>query len=413
MSTSPAATERLPRDFRLYLLISVVGATVHFGQAVAVGWSIYEQTGTAMALGLVGLAQFLPILFFFLPAGQVADRFERRSVIVVSLLLTLLATLLLALCAGLRLSPGWTYGALVLTGCAQILNRPARDALMPTLVAPARLAPSIALATSLHQIASMAAPALAGFGLALFHSALPIHLFNACITLLALAATLAIRQRSRGHAHPASQGRMAEILAGFTHIWRQRLLLAVMSIDLFAVLFGGAVALLPVYAKDILHVGPAGLGLLSTAPAIGAATAGLIVARHGVSLDGRLFLGAIGGFGLMTVIFGLSSSFVLSLAALILLGGFDSISVVQRSTVIQQGTPDALRGRVAAVNRVFISSSNELGALESGLLASLTGPVVAVVAGGLMTIAIVLLAPRVFPELGAMRPASHDPDGIS
>jgi hypothetical protein len=259
----------------------------------------------------------------------------------------------------------------------------------------------------------MAAPALAGFGLAMFHSALPIHLFNTCLTLLALAATLAIHQRSRGNTHPASKGRMAEILAGFTHIWRQRLLLAVMSIDLFAVLFGGAVALLPVYAKDILHVGPAGLGLLSTAPAIGAAAAGLLVARHGVALDGRLFLGAIGGFGLMTVIFGLSSSFVLSLAALILLGGLDSISVVQRSTVIQQGTPDALRGRVAAVNRVFISSSNELGALESGLLASLTGPVIAVVAGGLMTIAIVLLAPRVFPELGAMRPDRHDPGGIS
>ena len=196
------------------------------------------------------------------------------------------------------------------------------------------------------------------------------------------------------------------MLAGFTHIRRTRLLLAVMSIDLLAVLFGGAVALVPMYAKDILQVGPAGLGLLSTAPAVGAAVAGLAIARFGVALDGRLFLAAVGGFGLMTLVFGASTHFPLSIAALTLLGGLDSISVVIRQTVIQQATPDALRGRVAAVNRVFISSSNELGALESGLLAALIGPVPAVVGGGLITLLVVAASPRLFPELGRWRRAA-------
>jgi len=394
----------LPRDFRLYLLISVMGALVHFGQGVAVGWSVYEQTGSSLALGLVGLAQFLPILLFFLPAGQVADRFERRSVIVTSLALSASAALLLGAAAWLNLDVAWTYGALLLSGCAQILNRPARDALMPTLVPPAQLARAIALASSLHQVASMAAPALAGLGLALFHSALPIHAANTVFILVALAATLAIRQRSRGHAPaPGDRGRLREMLAGFTHIRSSRLLLAVMSIDLLAVLFGGAVALLPVYAKDILQVGPAGLGMLSTAPAVGAAVAGLAMARFGVALDGRLFLGAVGGFGLMTLMFGLSTHFPLSLIALALLGGLDSISVVIRQTVIQQATPDALRGRVAAVNRVFISSSNELGALESGLLAAAVGPVLAVAGGGVLTLLVVAASPRLFPELSHWR----------
>lgn len=394
----------LPRDFRLYLLISVMGALVHFGQGVAVGWSVYEQTGSSLALGLVGLAQFLPILLFFLPAGQVADRFERRSVIVTSLALSASAALLLGAAAWLNLDVAWTYGALLLSGCAQILNRPARDALMPTLVPPAQLARAIALASSLHQVASMAAPALAGLGLALFHSALPIHAANTVFILVALAATLAIRQRSRGHAPaPGDRGRLREMLAGFTHIRSSRLLLAVMSIDLLAVLFGGAVALLPVYAKDILQVGPAGLGMLSTAPAVGAAVAGLAMARFGVALDGRLFLGAVGGFGLMTLMFGLSTHFPLSLIALALLGGLDSISVVIRQTVIQQATPDALRGRVAAVSRVFISSSNELGALESGLLAAAVGPVLAVAGGGVLTLLVVAASPSLFPELSHWR----------
>ncbi|WP_374267293.1 MFS transporter [Zoogloea sp.] len=404
---SPRPTPAHNRDFRLYLVISVINAIVHFGQGVAVGWSVYELTGSSMALGLVGLAQFLPILLFFLPAGHLADRFERRRMVVASLAFTVVATGLLAVAAWRQLGVGWIYGALLCSGTAQILNRPARDALLPALVGAEHLARAIALATSLHQVASMAAPALAGLVLAAWHSALPIHAANCLLSLVAVVATLAIRQRSRGQPAAAGSGRLAEVLAGFAHVWRARLLLAVMSVDLVAVLFGGAVALLPVYAKDILQVGPAGLGILSTAPAVGSAVAGLLIARFGVALDGRLFLGAVGGFGLMTVVFGLSTSFPLSLAALALLGGLDSISVVIRQTVIQQGTPDALRGRVGAVNRVFISSSNELGALESGLLAAAIGPVAAVVGGGAVTLLVALASPRVFPQLRLLRRSAN------
>lgn len=392
-----------PRDFHLLLLVTVINAIVHFGQGVAVGWSVYELTGSSLALGFVGLAQFLPILLFFLPAGHLADRVERRQVVVLSLLFIAIATGLLAIAAWRHLSVGWTYAALLFSGTAQILHRPARDALLPALVPIEKLAPAIALSSMLHQIASMAAPALAGVVLATWHSALPIHAINCLLALIAIGATLSIHQRSRGRPATNGNGRLAEVLAGFTHIWRTRLLLAVMSVDLVAVLFGGAVALLPIYAKDILRVGPAGLGILSTAPAVGAAVAGLIIARIGVALDGRLLLGAVGGFGVMTVVFGLSGSFALSLVALIFVGALDSISVVIRQTVIQQHTPDALRGRVGAVNRVFISSSNELGALESGLLAALIGPVAAVVGGGMVTVLVALVSPRLFPQLKLLR----------
>lgn len=403
MSTTATEPGTSPRDLRFFLLVTVVNAVVHFGQGVAVGWSVYELTGSALALGFVGLAQFLPILLFFLPAGQVADRFERRRVVVASLVLMGCASTLLAVAAALHWHVGWIYAALTFSGVAQIQHRPARDALLPALVSNARLPASIALVSSLHQIASMAAPAVAGALIAVFHAALPIYLLNLALVLLGIAATLAIRQRSRGQAAVSGKGRLAEVLAGFTHVWRTRVLLAVMSIDLVAVLFGGAVALLPIYAKDILHVGPSGLGILSTAPAVGAAIAGVLIARFGVALDWRVFLVAVAGFGVFTIIFGLSTSFPLSVLALVLLGGCDSVSVVIRQTVQQQHTPDALRGRVGAVSRVFIGSSNELGALESGLLSAAIGPLAAVVAGGVVTLAVAALGPRVFPQLRTLR----------
>lgn len=413
MGASPASfgLRTAPRDVRLYVVTTVCSALIHFGQGVAVGWSVYEQTGAPLALGFVGLAQFLPIAVLFLPAGHLADRVERRRMVLVSLLLTFAATLLLAYAAWRALPVGWTYAALVLSGCGQILYRPARDALLPALLPPQHLARGIALASALYQVASLAAPAAVGFGLAQVHSAVPIHLCNALLAALALLATIAIRQRS--HGQPAATGsRVAEVLAGFRHVWRTRILLAVMSVDLVAVLFGGAVALLPVYARDILHVGPAGLGLLSTAPALGAACAGLVMTRSGVALDGRVLLAAVGGFGVATIVFGLSTAFPLSLAALAVAGGCDCVSVVLRQTVLQQATPDALRGRVGAVNRVFVSSSNELGALESGLAAAWFGPLLAVAGGGAITVLVALGAPALFPVLRALRhdrPLPRDP----
>ncbi|NTV10564.1 MAG: MFS transporter [Zoogloea sp.] len=409
MPDTPDAATAFPRDLRFYLLATGLTATAFFAQGVAVGWSVYEKTGSPVALGFVGLAQFLPVLLFFLPAGHVADRFERRAVVALSLGLSAAAAAVLTAVSLFDLSVMWIYAALVASGCAQILYRPARDALLPALVSRDRLSRAIAINTSVFQTASMATPAVAGFGIALFHSVVPIHAIDAALTLVALFLTLAIRTRSRGlpAAGAPDESRFKALFAGFSHVWRTRLLLAVMSIDMFAVLFGGAVALLPLYAKDILQVGPSGLGILTAAPAVGAVVVGLAIAKVGITMTDRLFLWSVAGFGLATVVFGASTSFGLSLAALAAIGGLDSISMVIRQTVVQRETPDALRGRVAAVNRVFISSSNELGALESGLLSALTGPVAAVVFGGVMTILIVAASPRVFPQLRRLQQAAH------
>lgn len=391
------------RDLVLYLAATCVTSIIQFGQGVAVGWFIYEKTDSELALGLVGLVQFLPVLAFFLPAGHIADSFDRRRVVMLSLAITASASALLAVIATADLPVPVTYVALALSGCAQILNRPARDALLPNLVPAGNLARALALNASLFQIASVGAPALAGALLAAFGSAFPVHAVNVGLAVIAFGLTMAIRARQEVGARRAVT--LNELLAGFVFVWEQRPVLAVMSVDLFAVLFGGAVALLPVFAKDVLHVGPAGLGLLNAAPAAGAVLVALGVARFGVRVDGKVFLGAVAGFGAAMIVFGLSTNFWLSLGALIAAGAFDSVGVVIRLTVVQSLTPDHLRGRVSAINRVFISSSNELGAFESGLLAALIGAIPTVVVGGFVTLAIVALSPRVFPQLRSLRQA--------
>ncbi len=386
------------RDLRLYLAATGFTAIVHFGQGVAVGWYIYDKTGSAFALGLVGLAQFLPVLAFFLPAGHIADTFDRRRVLILSQGLTAAASLLLATVTAMKLNVEWIYLGLVLSGCAQILNRPARDALLSGLVSADELPRAVALNTLLFQVSSVGAPSFAGALLAEFSSAVPVHVANSICAVAAMVLIAAIRARQARTATRRG-ATLKELLAGFTFVWEQRQVLAVMTIDLFAVLFGGAVALLPVFARDVLHVGAGGLGLLNAAPAAGALLVTLGIARFGLPMSGKAFLWAVAGFGACMVIFGLSKSYWLSFMVLIASGAFDSISVVVRQTVIQTRTPDHLRGRVAALSRVFISSSNELGALESGLLAALIGAIPAVVAGGLATLVIVGISPRVFPQL--------------
>lgn len=394
------------RDVGLHLLATLASSLIHFSQGVAVGWHIYEHTGSAFSLGLVGLFQFLPILGLFLITGHLVDRYERRAILLVSLPLTAASSAWLAATMALALPVGWIYGALFLSGCAQILNRPARDALLPSLVPATALARTLAINTSLVQTASVSAPAAAGLILALDHSAVPVPLINVGLAFIALGATLAIRTRSRA-AQPGGFS-LHSLLGGLRFVWQERPVLAVMTVDMLAVLFGGAVALLPVYAKDILNVGPGGLGVLSAAPAVGAVLVSLGIARFGIRVEGRLFLWTVAGFGLATMVFGYSRSFPLSLLALLAIGAFDSVSVVIRQTIVQGQTPDALRGRVAAVNRVFISSSNELGAVESGTAAALLGPVAAVVAGGAATLLVVAGCPLVFPQLKHLgRPPSR------
>ncbi len=390
------------RDLRLFLGTTCLTAIAHFGQRVAVGWFIYDQTRSVLALGLVGLVQFFPALLFFLPAGHLADHFDRRHIIILSLALTFLVSVLLAVVTWAQLPVGWIYAGLVLSGCAQIFNRPARDALLPTLVPAEDYPRAVAFNSSLFQVASVSTPALAGALLAVFGSALPVFFGNMVLALIAL--TLAALIHSRHHATAPRRGvKLADLLAGLTYVLNQRAVLAVMTIDLFAVLFGGAVALLPLFAKDILHVGPAGLGLLTAAPAVGAAVTGFIVARVGVRIDGKIFLWAVAGYGAAITVFGVSSKFWLSFVALAASGAFDAISVVIRQSVVQGWTPDHLRGRVAAIHRVFVISASELGALESGLLAALIGAIPAVIAGGVVTLLVVAASPKVFPQLLSLK----------
>ena len=377
---------------------------------VAVGWDIYERTGSVMALGWVGLAQFIPVLLFFLPAGQLADRYDRRRIVAVSLTLWVAASALLVWSAWRNASAFTIYAALFAIGAATILNRAGRDALLSQLVPPAALARAVMWNSTVFQTASVAGPALAGLliatsgavlgpaGAAAGNSAIIVYAFNLIGMLIAMVLALSIRH------HPLTAGKRpstwADVFGGLAHVWQTKVVLGLITIDLFAVLLGGAVALLPVYAKDVLHTGAAGLGWLAAAPAIGAVAMAFVHARaRGHTHAGSTFLWAVAVFGLATIVFGLSRWYWLSFAALVLVGAADNVGAVIRQTAVQLYTPDQLRGRVAAVNRVFISSSNELGAVESGLLASLTNPVFAVVAGGVVTLMIAAAGFKIFPDL--------------
>jgi len=386
------------RDYRRFSALALLAAMIERSQGVAIGWDVYERTGSALALGVLGLVQFLPVLMLFLPAGHLADRFDRRWVLLASFSAWGAANALLAVTSLTGGPAGWIYLAAAGLGSALVVNRPARDALLAQLAPPETLARAVAWNSSLFQFASVAGPAAAGTLIAATGTASSVYLANVGFAVLAAAIALAIRRRPIDHAARARS--LRDLLAGVEHVWRTKPILGVITLDLFAVLFGGATALFPIFAKDILHVGPAGLGWLTAAPAIGALA--MAVAQGTappLRRAGRVFVWAVAGYGLAMIVFGLSTWFWLSLAALVAAGALDNLSVVIRATVVQLYTPDALRGRVSAVNRVFISSSNELGAFESGVLAAFIGPVATVVFGGVATIALVLGALRLFPDL--------------
>jgi len=397
------------RDFRLFMVMVLVSSLAQQAQGVAIGWDVYERTGSALALGWIGLVQFVPVLVFFLPAGQWADRYDRRKVAAVSLVVWCGAALLLAVSSKLHAVPGslfgsvgWIYLSVAITGLSTVLNRAARDALLPQLVPGAMFARAVTWNSTIFQTASVAGPGLAGALIAFGGSAFTVYAADACCIVLATAAALSITPRA-----PSAVKRVAswrDVFGGLHHVWRTKVVFATMTVDLFAVLLGGATALLPVFAKDVLHVGPIGLGWLSAAPAIGAVLTALATGhRRAPAHAGITFLWAVGAFGLANVVFGLSHNYWLSLVALIVVGASDNVGAVIRQTVVQLHTPDELRGRVSAVNRVFISSSNELGALRAGLQASLTGPVGAVVIGGGITMAIAAAGIKLFPALRGLK----------
>lgn len=369
---------------------------------VAVGWQMYELTHSAWDLGLVGLYQFVPALMFTLVAGHAADRMHRGRIIAACLVAqAVVALVLLAATAGWAQAGSWLgrdllLGLSVVLGLARAFQMPAQQALAPLLV-PAPLLPrATAFNSAGTEVAVIGGPALGGLVFVAGAGAV----YGVCLSLLLLAAVLALRLRYR-HVAPAHEPvTLASVSAGLTFVWRSKLLLGAVSLDLFAVLLGGATALLPMFAKDILQVGPWGLGLLRAAPAVGALLMSLVLTRWSIERGvGHKLLAAVAAYGLCMLAFGLSTSFVLSLLVLAISGAADMVSVVIRMTLVQLETPDEMRGRVSAVNSIFIGASNQLGEFESGATAAWLGPVGSVVLGGVGTLLVAAAWLRLFPAL--------------
>jgi MFS family permease len=385
------------RDFALFWVALVTASFATSMMVVAVGWQVYSVRENPLDLGLVGLAEFLPLPLLALPAGQLADRVSRR--LLYAFMLTMDVAVALGL-LGITIAGAervWPFFALAfLMGIGSAIGAPAGRALTPSLVPREILVSALAQRSVAFQFSLVAGPAVGGLLFSL--RAELVYVVAIGLSLTALVCVLAIR----GGREPAAVGAggLREVLAGVRLIRRTKVLLGAISLDLFAVLFGGAVALLPVFAKDVLHVGPAGLGVLRSAPAIGSLIAALVLSRHPVrQRAGRTLFVVVAFFGASMVVFGLSHTMWLSLIALAVGGAFDLVSVVLRSTILPLVTPDELRGRVNAVEMVFISASNELGAFESGVAAALVGAVPAVLIGGIATIAIAGIWWRLFPAL--------------
>ena len=385
------------RDFVLFLAVMVATAFAIEMSFVAVGWQVYEVHGDPLDLGLVGLAMFAPLPLLALPAGHLADRFPRRTVLALAIALDAVVALGLLAVTRAGADQTWPFFALAFgTGVASALGAPAARAMTPSLVPREVLVRALAQRSVAFQAAVIGGPALGGLLFALQPEL--VYGVAAALSVVSLIVTLALRA-GRGSAGAGAPG-LASVLGGVRLVRRTPVLLGAISLDLFAVLFGGAVALLPVFAKDVLEVGPAGLGILRAAPAVGALLAAIVLTRRPVrERAGRTLLTVVAAYGVTIVAFGLSTTMWLSLLALAAGGAVDMVSVVLRQTILPLVTPDELRGRVNAVEMVFISASNELGAFESGVAAALVGAVPAVVIGGVATIAIAALWWRAFPAL--------------
>ncbi|MEO5818125.1 MAG: MFS transporter, partial [Gemmatimonadaceae bacterium] len=391
------------RDFRWYVLslfAITLGAQL---QAVVVGWQVYSITRDPLSLGLIGLAEALPFIAVALPAGYVADRWNRRAVSLLSLaVLALCSVALLALSTTPALlgRGGVTiiYVVIFASGIARSLLQPARQAMSSELVLRHELPNAIAWRSSTWQTAAVAGPAMGGL-LYGFSGAVAAYSVDVVLMMVALAAMLVMRY-TPGERSIGRLSILTDLLSGLKFVWAQPVILAAISLDLFSVFLGGAEALLPVFASEILHVGPQGLGILRAAPALGAVLMGVHLAhRRPFERAGRTLLVAVAVFAVTIIGFGLSTSFWLSLGLLAVSGMADSVSVVIRSTLLQLLTPADMLGRVSAVNSVFIGSSNELGAFESGVAARVFGTVPAVVAGGVAALAVVVLTARTVPAL--------------
>lgn len=380
-------------------LLATLAAQV---QSVAVGWQVYAITRDPLDLGLVGLAQFLPFVLLILPAGQVADHYDRPRILSCCYLAEALCGTLLLWFTLQGITVAWpVFGAMVLFGCARAFSMPSGQALLPNLVAREDFSRAVALNSSTFQIATVGGPALGG----VLYLAGPRVVYLAVITLALAAVVLMVGVRpiggqARAVKEPAS---WQSLLSGMRFVTSRPLITGAISLDLFAVLFGGATALLPIFARDVLHVGPAGLGLLRTAPGIGAVLCAMALAFTPITRRvGVWMFGGVAAFGAATIVFALSTNFIVTLAALVVLGGADMVSVYIRHLLVQLETPDQIRGRVSAVSAVFIGASNELGEFESGVTARWLGALRAAVLGGILTMVVTGVWIRLFPALWRM-----------
>lgn len=395
------------RNFRRYQtgrLLVILGAEA---QSVAVAWQIYQITHSALFLGYTGLALFLPGILFVLPAGHAADRYDRKSIIVGCYLLQAASTAMLLVLA-LRGTHHvyWIYAILFAIGTGRAFSGPASSAIQPQLVPKGSFVNAMTWGSAVFQTANIMGPALGGLlftlalpGAAARWSGAPIVYLSTLVSML-MFSLLVSTLRPREEKTEKKGFSLHTVLAGFRYVTQARLLLGAISLDMFAVLLGGAVSLMPLFAQDILHAGPRGLGVLRAAPAIGALSMSLLMARRPIQHSaGKIMLIAVGIFGAATVLFGVSRSLPLSLFALLLIGAADNISVIVRQTILQLGTPPEMRGRVSAINWLFIGASNEFGEFESGLTAQWFGAVRAVVLGGIGSILVTGLWSVFFPTL--------------
>jgi MFS family permease len=393
------------QNFRLLITGRFITSFGNEMLSFAIGWELWLRTHQAFVLGMVGLVQVIPVILLSLPAGHVADQYNRKRIVLIS-------EFFLALCV---LGLGWlsyTQGSLYLIyalllgiGIARAFNDPASSTLLPQTVPPHLFSNAATWSNSTWQLASITGPALAGLLIGFFNSVTFIYIFDALAAIVFCIFLLMIKGRELALAEKSAT--WDSLTQGFKFMRDTKVILASITLDMFAVLFGGAVALLPIYATDILKVGAQGLGILRAAPAAGALIMAFLIAHlPPMKNAGRNLYLAVTGFGLATIVFGLSRSFILSVAMLALIGGFDNISVVIRGTLLLTQTPDEMRGRISAVNSIFIGISNELGSFESGLAASLLGPIIAVVAGGIGTILVVMIVAKVWPEMGRLKTLS-------
>lgn len=395
------------RDFRLYQTARLLGILGSEAQSVAVAWQVYQLTGSALDLGLTGLALFLPGFFFMLAAGHVADRYDRRYIILACYSLQGLCTTALLWFSLSGIHRIWPiYAVLLMIGLGRAFSGPASSALLPSLVPKEDFVNAVTWGATVFQVANIAGPAVGGLlftigltgRLARWHGAPVVYLFTVLTMIGFVLLVGSMRTRPVRFVKKAFD--IETMLAGFRYVWRTKLLLGSISLDLFAVLLGGATALLPIYATQVLHAGPRALGLLRAMPSLGALAVSLYMTvrpiRHRA---GKLMLSCVGMFGAATVVFGFSHTMWLSLLALWVVGASDMVSVVVRSSILQLATPPEMRGRVSAVNWLFIGASNEFGEFESGLTAHWWGAVRAVVAGGFGSLLVTGIATVLFPAL--------------